>query len=347
MKVLIADSQHKDMWNRYVLSNSKATLYHLFEWKNLIKEVYGHDSIYLMALDKKKKILGILPIIFMRSPLPVLLPKKLVSLPFFDMAGVISNSSDVAYKLLNKAISIAKHLGSSIELRQIYPIYEIVKNDFLSRLKPICNRVSMVIKLPDSPEELMASFKSKLRSQIKRPLKEGMYAVVGGEELVEDFYSVFSINMRDLGSPVHSKKMIKALFKYFPDRTKVFVVYYKNIPVASSIAIGFKDRLENPWASSLKKYKRFAPNMLLYWKMLEYGCENGFKYFNFGRSKIGSGTFRFKKQWGSKAYPLYWYVTDGDNNEKEKFSSFIKMWQRLPLSIANFLGPLIRRYISL
>ena len=346
MEVLIADLQHKDMWNRYVLSNNKATLYHLFEWKDLIKEVYGHDPIYLMALDKKKKILGILPIIFMKFPLPVLLPKKLVSLPFFDMAGVLSNSSDAAYKLLNKAISIAKHLGASIELRQFYPIDGILKKD-LNKLKPISNRVSMVMKLADSSEELLASFKSKLRSQIRRPLKEEMYAVVGREELVEDFYSVFSINMRDLGSPVHSKKLIKALFKYFPDRTKVFVVYYRNIPVASSIVIGFKDRLENPWASSLRRYKRFAPNMLLYWKMLEYGCENGFRYFNFGRSRIGSGTFRFKKQWGAKVYPLYWYVTDGDNNEKEKFSSFIKLWQRLPLSIANFLGPLIRRYVSL
>ena len=113
----------------------------------------------------------------------------------------------------------------------------------------------------------MKSFKSKLRSQIKKPIKEGLEAKVGGPELLEDFYKVFLINMRDLGSPVHSKKLMQNVLVAFLDKAKIIVVYKDRDPLACSLIIEFNDTLENPWASSLREYSRLSPNMLLYWTM--------------------------------------------------------------------------------
>ncbi len=335
MEICIAKEEHREIWNRYVLSKEKATVYHLFEWGKLIEEVYGHKKLYLISLERKN-VSGILPLILIRPAFPIF-PKKLVSLPFLDIAGIVSDSPEIEKELFLRALLVSKKAKAALELRQRCPLS--VGNCNISR-------VSFILELPESASKLMNSFKSKLRSQIKRPIKEGMYVRIGGKEFIDDFYKVFSVNMRDLGSPVHSKKFIKKLFEYFPDITKIFVVYYRGIPVASSITVEFKDRIFNPWASFLRKYKRAAPNMLLYWKMLEYACEKGFKYFDFGRSRIGSGTYRFKKQWGAKEYPLFWYAKDYFD-EKSKFYLFIKLWKKLPISLANLIGPYIRGSISL
>ena len=142
----------------------------------------------------------------------------------------------------------------------------------------------MLLDLPDSSEEMMKSFKSKLRSQIKRPLKDGLVAKIGKSELIDDFYSVFCANMRDLGSPVHGKKMITTVMALFGEAANIVMVYKDKIPVACSLVIGFRDVLENPWASSLRQFSRFSPNMLLYWTMLAFACDNGYRKFDFGRS---------------------------------------------------------------
>jgi len=212
----------------------------------------------------------------------------------------------------------------------------------------------MLLDLPESIETLMKSFKAKLRSQIKKPMKEGLRPKVGNLELLDDFYKVFSINMRDLGSPVHSKKLMQKVLQEFPENAKIVIVYKKNAPIASSLIIGFKDTLENPWASSLREYSRLAPNMLLYWTMLEYACDNGYAYFDFGRSSPDEGTYKFKEQWGSKPTPLHWhYISldgkpiDEETSEKSQFGKAIQFWQKLPVSFTRIIGPPIRKHIGL
>ena len=172
----------------------------------------------------------------------------------------------------------------------------------------------MLLSLPASKEELLKSFKSKLRSQISRPQKEGMTAIIGGAELIDPFYRVFSVNMRDLGSPVHSKRLFREIFQEFPENAKIGLVKYQGEDVAAGLIFCFRNTVEIPWASSLKKYNGLSPNMLLYWSLLEYSCDKGFQYFDFGRSTPEEGTYKFKEQWGAKPSPLYWYdiVLDGN-----------------------------------
>jgi len=283
------------------------------------------------------------------------LVKKFTSIPFFDLGGVLANDKKTEELLIRYAFEVAKKEKiSSISLRQQERLIseESIKNSDYPHLFVKKDKVRLILELGKSSEELFSSFKSKLRSQIRKPIKEGLKVKIGGLELVDDFYRVFVKNMRFLGSPVHSKNIIINSAKNFSASAKIFIVYKDKLPVASSFVVSFKNILYNPWASSLREYSRLSPNMLLYWGMLKYACEQGFTYFDFGRSTPGEGTYRFKKQWGAKDKPIYWYIwskreVSSSSKQSRLQRVVIKVWQKIPLKLTQFLGPIIRKYIDL
>ena len=370
-------------WDEYVHNHPHSTLYHLSGWENIISKTYGHKTYYLMANkhnskletrnSKQKnsygpKVIGVLPLVHLKH---FLFGNSLISIPFFDLGGILADNEETEKALLSEAIKLGQELKvKNIELRHIYPVKFFEKDGEVYRVKSESHltgvatrnilfktkshKVRMLLDLPESSEILMKSFKAKLRSQIKKPIKEGLKSKIGGLELLEDFYKVFSINMRDLGSPVHSKKLIKNVLEEFPDKSKIIMVYKNDQAIACSLVIGFKETLENPWASSLRKYSRLSPNMLLYWTMLEYACDNGYAYFDFGRSSADEGTYKFKEQWGAKPTPLNWHYiflegepSDQETSEKSRFDKAIKFWQKIPISITKIIGPPIRKHIGL
>jgi hypothetical protein len=160
--------------------------------------------------------------------------------------------------------------------------------------------------------------------------------------------------MRDLGSPVHSVKLMRHSLIAFPEHARIIVVYRSTEPVAAALVIGFGNVLRNPWASSLRKYASLGPNMVLYLRMLEYACDHGYEVFDFGRSSAGEGTYRFKEQWGAFPAPLYWHFFSLDGRTpatedagKAKFEAATRCWQRLPVVVTRIIGPHIRKHISL
>ena len=306
-------------------------------------------------------VVGILPLIHLKH---ILFGNSLISIPFFDIGGLLASDEEAEKALLFKAINLAKNLKArNIELRHIEPLSPLNKgskclamNYELSAISCFTrsHKVRMLLDLPESSEILMKSFKSKLRSQIKKPLKEGLNSKVGGIELLNDFYEVFSANMRDLGSPVHSKRLMLNILDIFPDKARIVMVYKDDQPLACSLVIGFKDILENPWASALRKYSRLSPNMLLYWTMLEYACNHGYRKFDFGRSSPDEGTYKFKEQWGARPSTLHWHYISlksqaitKDTSEKAKFERAIHYWRKMPVSITKIIGPIIRKNIGL
>lgn len=368
-------------WNEYVESHPRGSCYHLYNWRHAIEDGYGHRPYYLVAENGFKpegkpvtksptgRIVGILPLFLVKPPF---VKGALVSLPFVDFAGVLSDSPEVEQKLVQAGIEIGTGSGAKyVELREARNTPEssgsdthgVEKSNDLSGKWPFGDfntrhkrhKVRMVMELPASAEALMSTFKSKLRSQIRKPMKEGLKKRIGGIELVDEFYNVFSKNMRDLGSPVHSKRFIRAVLLNFKDTAKIVLVHKQEIPIAAGILIEHRHILTNPWASALQEYKNLSPNMLLYWTMLEYGCENGFTVFDFGRSSPGSGTFNFKTQWGAKQHDLSWNyiffkavpkkstaINTGSIAERA-----VAIWKKLPVFIANDFGPKIRKYITL
>ena len=181
-------------------------------------------------------------------------------------------------------------------------------------------------------------------------MKEGMITRIGQLEELDSFYEVFSINMRDLGTPVYSKEFFRNILTVFPENTWICSVYKDKQPVASGLLIGFREILEIPWVSSIRKYNPLRPNILLYWTVLQYACEKGFKIFDFGRSTPGEGTYLFKEQWGAKPVPLYWYYwmrNSGSlpelNPKNPKYKQAIEVWKRLPVGLTRVLGPTISK----
>jgi FemAB-related protein (PEP-CTERM system-associated) len=214
------------------------------------------------------------------------------------------------------------------------------------------HKVSMRLALPPDPEDLFRSFSTKHRTRIRRAKKEKMTVRFGKLEEVDSFYRVFCRNMRDLGTPVYPRRFFEKLTEVFSERTHILTVYDGSSPVASGLVMGFKDRLEIPWASSIREYNHLRVNILLYWAVLEYACKQGYRVFDFGRTTPGSGTYDFKEQWGAKPMPLYWYywLAPGQrvpdmSPQNPKYQLAIRLWQKLPLGLTNAIGPVISKHL--
>lgn len=362
MRIRLLEQGEDKYWDEYVHRHPRATLCHLYGWGRVIRETYGHQTYYLVAADKKdgkeQGLLGVLPLVHIKC---LLFGNTLVSMPFLNYGGLLADAEEAEKLLFDEARTLGLRLGvSNIELRHIYPIswtngQGTMASKDVAVPEPITHKVRMLLDLPESSAKLFESFKSKLRSQIRKPQKEGLVAQIGGAELLDEYYQVFSINMRDLGSPVHSKKLFENIFKEFGSSVRLGIVKYKEAATAAGLIFCFKDTVEIIWASSLKSFNHLSPNMLLYWSLLEYVTDAGYRHFDFGRSTPNEGTYRFKEQWGAKPYTLYWYeqgtqresgklVNVGAHRYRHKAEEY---WQLMPLSIANLLGPLIRKNIPL
>jgi len=330
----------RDDWNAFVESAAEAESYHPYDWRKVFEEVYGHHCIYLIARGDKSEVIGILPLVQLKSRL---FGNFLVSVPCFNYCGTLAETDAIRTELVSAAWRVAETLGAShVELRHRAGL----KVDLPFR----DDKVSMQLALPESGEQLWKNFSSKLRAQIRRPSKEGAVCEEGGAELLDEFYFVFSRNMRDLGTPVFPKKLFREMCKKFPDKTRLFVVRIGGKACAAGITYGFRDCLEIPSASALREFNRLSVNMLLYWTVLQYAIREGYRTFDFGRSTVDAGTYRFKKQWGAKPGQLHWHycLRPGEaipslNPQNPKYQLATKIWQRLPLSVANFLGPRIVR----
>jgi FemAB-related protein (PEP-CTERM system-associated) len=284
-------------------------------------------------------------------------------MPFLDGGGILGDSRKAEERLLSEVVALGRKIGaSSIELRQERLLASgndlrvfdggASPNPLLAEVRT--NKVRMLLNLPGSSELLMRSFKSKLRSQISKPVKEGLTSVTGGAELLNDFYRVFLVNMRDLGSPVHSMRLMRNVLDEFSQCSRIVAVYKGKEPVAAAFVVGFNQVLRNPWASALRAHASLSPNMLLYLRILEYACDNGYHTFDFGRSTAGEGTYKFKEQWVASPAPLYWHylsldgkVPNPEGIGKGNFEKATRYWQKLPLFVTRVIGPSIRKYISL
>jgi serine/alanine adding enzyme len=355
---LIQAAEHP-LWDSYVREHPQAGVYHLSGWRSAIEGAYGYPTYYLMAVASNADgstaphaVQGLLPLIHMRS---LFFGNHLISMPFFDSAGIVCATPQAGRCLAQAALRLGKRLGvQSVELRQNGPLPAPVLSETEPAAAGATEKVRMLLELPATSAELMASFKSKVRSQVKNPIAKGLKTRVGGIELLDDFYSVFSENMRDLGSPVHSRRLIAAVLQAFGGNARIFMIDRDRQPLATSLVVGFKQMLCNPWSSSLRRYRSLNANMLLYWRMLEYGCEHGFRCFDFGRSAPDEGTYKFKQQWGAQPVSLLWYTlatTPGNaidaSPDKKNYKNLIQIWRRLPLPLTRIIGPPIRKRINL
>jgi len=291
---------------------------HDLKWHHALDQGLGHRTFLIVARDQLDQTVGFLPLTLVQS---FLFGKFLVSLPYLNSGGVCTDDAQVAHALIDRAVELAdqldvKHLELRHEVPVEHPKLTVSRTD----------KVHMRLDLLESPESLMKAYKSKLRSQIKKCSENPFELVVGSEELLGDFYRVFATNMRDLGTPVYPEKLFRAMIHQ------------------NSVS-------QIPSASSLRDFNSTGANLWMYSKLLERAILKGSKTFDFGRSSVDSGTFKFKEQWGAKPFPAVWqyYVRKGDPAQMRPDSPskqrLVQAWQNLPLWLANLLGPTIVRGI--
>jgi FemAB-related protein (PEP-CTERM system-associated) len=324
-------------WDRYVEAHPDATADHLWAWRDVFHRALGHETAYLIA-RRKARVSGVLPLVLFRSRV---FGRSAIAVPFLNYGGVLGDDADARNALLNAATSRARTFGAShVELRHVDRLFE--------SLPFRQHKLAMRRSLPPAPDALWSAIDRKVRNQVRKAQKEGLESTIGGADLVDEFYRVFSRNMRDLGTPVYPKHLFSETLRLLPSRARVSVVRYRGHAVAAGIAIAFRDTVLNPWASSLREYRHLCPNMLLYWTLLEHAIQSGATMFDFGRSSPGGGTHQFKLQWGASETPLHWEYAlisrreppdQGPSNPR--FERAIRLWQRLPLGVANVVGPYI------
>jgi len=336
--------QDSSEWDKYVLGHRNSTPYHLMAWGKAVERAYGHRCHYLTA-RVQNKIVGLLPLVEMRIPL---LHTQICSLPYCDVGGLLVDSSEVEQALTSTASELMLTAGATkVELRHSCTTDELLPAEG--------SKVRMLLPLQSSAKEQFKQFKSKLRSQVRKAEKNGVTFLEGNtEEHRRAFYHVMQVNMHQLGSPVHSRRWFEAVLDCYGNRARLGLVEYDGTVVGGAIILLNGLMVSVPWASTLPEYNHLSPNMLLYWGLLSIAAESGHKVFDFGRSTIGEGTYRFKKQWGAEPLALDWQVlNNGELNPVTwgetggRRDQVADVWRRMPAALVNLMGPMLRRYISL
>jgi len=334
-----------EAWDDFVRATEGGSFCHLSGWAEVMEDAMGHRYVGLVARrgGPDGVIEGVLPMVDMRS---LLFGKHLISMPFLNYGGPLGSEAAVS-ALLRRAVQIAEERSSdSLQLRARDPLR--TEAGFEDALASDREKVTVLLDLPEDDETLWMDFKGKVRNQVRRPRKDGMHAEIGGDQL-DAFYVVFAHNMRDLGTPVLPRPFFESIAAAFGDEVIFAAVYSDGIPVAGSCGFVFGEEYEMTWASSLREYNRSAPNMLLYWSCMEEAIGRGLEIFNFGRCTPGEGTHRFKLQWGGYDEPLHWRrwpagpAAEEADDKGALFERAIDVWQRLPLGIANRIGPMVSR----
>ena len=339
--VVVQSDVSRAAWDSYVQSCPDATVYHLSGWADIMRDVFGHRTEYLSAVDRGR-VVGVLPLVFFKSPL---FGRFATSMPFVNYGGVVADSAEASQALLTAAIDASRDAGCDyLELRHT--------NRTFAHLDVKTHKVAMVLPLQVSAEQQWRVLDRKLRNQVRKAHKSDLTSRIGGVELIPEFCDVLAENMRDLGTPSHSCRFFEQILRTFPDRTRLFAVELEGKPIAASMVIWNGDRIEVPWASSLRRYNPLCGNVLLYWELLKYAIGRGMNSFDFGRSTPHEGTYQFKKQWGARPRALHWeyWLANGvslpdRSPANPRFAPAIAMWQRLPVRMTRALGPRIIRNI--
>lgn len=340
----IVRERHPDKsWDRFVEQHPAATVAHLSGWGRVAAAAYGHTPVAIMAVEDGDPV-GVLPLVLLRSRL---FGRRLVSMPFLDYGGVLvapgtAEPGVIERALMAEALAVARETGAqSLSLRQLHPV-------------PLAHptatdRVTMLLALTTA-DAVWKALPSERRNRVRKGEKSGLEPAWCGAEALDDFYRVFAVNMRDLGSPVHSRAFFRLILEELGDTARVLLVRDRGgRAVGAAVCLFFGDTVMMSWVSSLREAFALCPNFVLYWEVIRYACAGGYRLFDLGRSFKSAGTYEFKRQWGARPHPLPWIFVDtvpgaGPSVERDthRYAALVRAWKHLPVAAANVLGPWIR-----
>jgi FemAB-related protein (PEP-CTERM system-associated) len=335
------DTGHAAAWDAFVMACPQATFFHRAGWQRLLEEVFGHRTHYLCAVADNR-ITGVLPLAHVKS---VLFGNALTSLPFAVYGGVAAADEASAAALEAEAQRLAQHLGvQHLELRHRerrhadWPVQDL----YVTFRKPI---------LPEEEANMLA-IPRKQRAMVRKGIKNGLTSAVDADE--ERFFRLYADNVHRHGTPALPRRYFAELQREFGSDCELLTVSSaEGRPLSSVLSFYFRDEVLPYYAGDDEAARDLAANDFKYWELMRRSCARGLKLFEYGRSKQGTGPYAFKKNWGFEPTPLHYeyqlYKRDAvpqNNPANAKYKLMIETWRRLPLGVANWLGPHIVRSLG-
>lgn len=327
-------------WESFIASHPDASFFHRWGWREVVSRAFGHNTHYHLA-ERNGELVGVLPLVRVRSRL---FGDALVSMPFGVYGGPLGVDEATRLELQRYACDLADSLGvDALEFRhlQVHNPDWPTKNLYYTFRKGIS---------ADHDANLTA-IPRKQRAMVRKGIKADLQGVA--DEGVDAFYAVYAESVRNLGTPVFPKRYFKVLREVFGNDCDVLRIQHQGEDIAAVMSFWFRDQVLPFYGGSRPNARALAGNDFMYWELMCRAADRNVRVFDFGRSKAGTGAFNFKKNWGFEPEPLHYeyhlvraQVMPEVNPNNPKYRLFIDAWKRLPLPLANFIGPRLSPYLG-
>jgi len=325
-------------WDAFVREQPNGTFFHLSAWRTVIERAFSHPTHYTVA-ERDGAICGVLPLAHVRS---MLFGNALVSVPFGVYGGPLAEDAETACALAGHAEQLMQRTGAkAVEFRH----RDRAEGDWVERPELY---VTFRKAITADDEQNLRAIPRKQRAMVRKGIRNGL--VSGVDQDTELLHRIYAESVRNLGTPVFSRGYFRLLAEVFRDCCDVLTVRDQGRPIAAVLNFYFRDEVLPYYGGGTREARSRAGNDFMYWEVMRRAAARGYRVFDFGRSKIGTGAHAFKHNWGFDPVPLrYRYrlrpgqAIPDHNPMNPKYRFFIAAWKRLPLPVANVLGPRIVR----
>jgi FemAB-related protein (PEP-CTERM system-associated) len=340
MEIKKLDESARPHWDSFVDSCPEATFFHKAGWQRVIERAFGHKTYFLYA-EQEGEIVGVLPLGQVKS---LLFGNALISSPFCVYGGIAAASEQARIALDEAACRLALDLGVGyLEMRNRHPR----RPDRPSKDLYVTFRK----ELDPDPDRNLQAIPRKQRAMVRKGISAGLRSVV--DSSIDRFYNMYATSVRNLGTPVFAEKYFSVLREVFPENCEILRVDYQGRTISSVMSFYFRGEVLPYYGGGTDEARELKGNDFMYWEVMRRAVESGIKVFDFGRSKQGTGSYRFKTHWGFEPEPLYYeyeLVRDRQipdvNPLNPKYRAFIAAWQKLPLPVSKILGPWLARNLG-
>lgn len=336
----LISEEHVEKWEEYVNTHPESTFFHRIGWINVIRNAFGHTPHYLIC-EESGKTVGVLPLFEVKS---WLFGHSLVSIPFGVYGGPLYDSDEAMLSLTNKAAEIARLLCVDyLELRNLKRTREDWPEKSL--------HATFIRPLADNDEANLAAVKYKQRAVVRKCLSNSLD--ISFPENLDEFYFAYSTSVRNLGTPVFSKRFFLELKREFGSECEIVSVKQQGELHCALMSFYFKDTVLPYYGGGMPESRTSKAMDLMYFDQMCRAGRKGYKFYDFGRSKNDTGPYNYKRHWGFEPAPLHYeyYLVNAKslpdlNPLNPKYQLMIKTWQRLPLWLSQFIGPFVSKYLG-
>lgn len=331
------DSTNYQKWDQFVNDQADATFFHLSGWKDVIESAFGHKTYFLYS-ENKDGFTGILPLVHIKSSL---FGHSLCSMSFCVYGGCVAVDDAARQDLDKSACELAEKLGVDyLEMRN--RVQQTPARPFKDLY------VTFRKALDPEVDKNLQAIPRKQRAMVRKGINAGLSSSI--DETIDRFYQAYSESVRNLGTPVFSKKYFEILKEVFGQQCEILTVEHNGQLISSVMSFYFKDEVLPYYGGGTDAARAVQGNDFMYWEVMRRAVERGVKIFDYGRSKIGTGSFRFKKHWGFEPQPLFYefhLVKASElpdiNPLNPKYQLFISAWKKLPLKMSQMIGPFLSK----